>query len=181
MKFSINDFFSKGDQIRRKLRIWSHLLKKSLTENFNILRSVLFFHFSRQITIFIFNEKVVTMIWIQRTFFNGSFPSQVTFSRFYISNVSYLLFINYLIQTGVFRVSIYTFTACFSLKYAVIEKLKQETEKSREKILYLPEKRILCQFFESFLPTPFAALDKCSFYTHKKSLLQRMFGRNFNL
>ena len=34
MKFSIKDFFSKYDQIRRKLRIWSHLLKKSLTENF---------------------------------------------------------------------------------------------------------------------------------------------------
>ena len=34
MKFSIKDFFSKCDQIRRKLRIWSHLLKKSLKENF---------------------------------------------------------------------------------------------------------------------------------------------------
>ena len=34
MKFSITDFFSKCDQIRRKLRIWSHLLKKSLMENF---------------------------------------------------------------------------------------------------------------------------------------------------
>ena len=34
MKFSIKDFFSKCDQIRRKLRIWSHLLKKSLTKNF---------------------------------------------------------------------------------------------------------------------------------------------------
>ena len=34
MKFSINDFFSKCDQIRRKLWIWSHLLKKSLIENF---------------------------------------------------------------------------------------------------------------------------------------------------
>ena len=34
MKFSIKDFFSKCDQIRRKIRIWSHLLKKSLTENF---------------------------------------------------------------------------------------------------------------------------------------------------
>ena len=32
MKFSIKDFFSKCDQICRKLRIWSHLLKKSLTE-----------------------------------------------------------------------------------------------------------------------------------------------------
>ena len=34
MKFSIKDFFSKCDQIRRKLRIWSHLLKKSQMENF---------------------------------------------------------------------------------------------------------------------------------------------------
>ena len=34
MKFSINDFFSKYDQICRKLQIWSHLLKKSLMENF---------------------------------------------------------------------------------------------------------------------------------------------------
>ena len=33
-KFSIKDFFSKCDQICRLLRIWSHLLKKSLIENF---------------------------------------------------------------------------------------------------------------------------------------------------
>ena len=32
MKFSITDFL-KCDQIRRKLRIWSHLLKKSVMEN----------------------------------------------------------------------------------------------------------------------------------------------------
>ena len=32
MKFSIKDFFSKCDQVRRKLRISSHLLKKSLME-----------------------------------------------------------------------------------------------------------------------------------------------------
>ena len=34
MKFSIKDFFSRCDQIRRNLRIWSHLLKKCLMENF---------------------------------------------------------------------------------------------------------------------------------------------------
>ena len=34
MKFYIKDFFSKFDPIRRKLRIWSHLLKKSSMENF---------------------------------------------------------------------------------------------------------------------------------------------------
>ena len=32
-KFSIMDFFSICDYIRRKLRIWSHSLKKSLMEN----------------------------------------------------------------------------------------------------------------------------------------------------
>ena len=36
MKFPIKDFLSKCDQIRMKL-IWSHLLKKSLMENFIIL------------------------------------------------------------------------------------------------------------------------------------------------
>ena len=39
MKFSIKDFFSKCDQICSKLRIWSHLLEKSLTKNF-IFRAV---------------------------------------------------------------------------------------------------------------------------------------------
>ena len=34
MKFSIKDFSGKYDQIRRKLRLWSHLLEKSLMENF---------------------------------------------------------------------------------------------------------------------------------------------------
>ena len=34
MKFSIKDFSSKSDQIRKKLGIWSHLLKKFLMENF---------------------------------------------------------------------------------------------------------------------------------------------------
>ena len=34
MKFSIIDFYSKFDQIIRELQIWSHFLKKALTENF---------------------------------------------------------------------------------------------------------------------------------------------------
>ena len=34
MKFSIKDFFSKCDQISKKLQIWSYLLNKSLMENF---------------------------------------------------------------------------------------------------------------------------------------------------
>ena len=36
INFSNTDFFSKCDQIYRKLRIWSHLLEKSLMENFKI-------------------------------------------------------------------------------------------------------------------------------------------------
>ena len=35
MKYFVNDFSSKYDQIRRKLRIWSRLLKKYLMENFH--------------------------------------------------------------------------------------------------------------------------------------------------
>ena len=34
MNFSFKDFFSKCDQIHSFLRIWSHLLKKALKENF---------------------------------------------------------------------------------------------------------------------------------------------------
>ena len=34
MKLTMMDFFSKCDRIRRFLRIWSHLLRKSLMENF---------------------------------------------------------------------------------------------------------------------------------------------------
>ena len=42
MKSPIKDFFSKCDQIRRKLRIWSHLLKKSLMEDFIFCAVTLF-------------------------------------------------------------------------------------------------------------------------------------------
>ena len=37
MKFSIKDFLDKCEQIQRYLRIFSHLLKKSLTGNFIFL------------------------------------------------------------------------------------------------------------------------------------------------
>ena len=50
MKFSIKDFFSKCDQIRRKLQIWSHLLKKSLIENV-IICAVSDMHMDKQVGI----------------------------------------------------------------------------------------------------------------------------------
>ena len=40
MKFSIKGFFSKYDQIRSFLQIWSHLLKKYLMENLIFLCSI---------------------------------------------------------------------------------------------------------------------------------------------
>ena len=44
---SIEDFLRKCDQIRRFLRIWSRLLKKSLTENFifcTVIQTVCYYH-----------------------------------------------------------------------------------------------------------------------------------------
>ena len=43
-KFSIKEFFSKCDQIRIFLRIWSHLLKKSLMEKFIFFCSDIYFY-----------------------------------------------------------------------------------------------------------------------------------------
>ena len=40
MKFFIKDFFSKCHQIRRKLQIWSHLLKKIRNGKLHFLYSV---------------------------------------------------------------------------------------------------------------------------------------------
>ena len=42
MKFSIKDFSSQCNQIRSLLRIWSHLLEKSLMENFTFSAVCLF-------------------------------------------------------------------------------------------------------------------------------------------
>ena len=42
MKFSIKDFFSKFDRIYSLLPIWSHLLKKSLLENFIFCAVIIF-------------------------------------------------------------------------------------------------------------------------------------------
>ena len=45
MNFSIKDFFSKCDQIRSFVRIWSHLLKKSWIENFSFWQCFMFYFF----------------------------------------------------------------------------------------------------------------------------------------
>ena len=56
MKFFFKDFFKKWAQVRRKLQIWSHLLRKSLMENFIFLYSVRNFQLK-------FCFKVASEIW----------------------------------------------------------------------------------------------------------------------
>ena len=56
MKVSIKDFFSKCDQIRSFLWIWSHLLKKSVMENFIFCIE---FVLQRNRTIMIRNHEVI--------------------------------------------------------------------------------------------------------------------------
>ena len=46
INFPIKDFFSKCDQIHRKLQIWSHLLKKSLMKKFIFCAVIPYNHFS---------------------------------------------------------------------------------------------------------------------------------------
>ena len=56
-KFSIKDFFSKCDQIHNFLRIWSHLLKKSLMENF-IFCAVLALIFANQMILWTYWRRI---------------------------------------------------------------------------------------------------------------------------
>ena len=77
MKFSIKDFFSKCDQIRRKLQILSHLLKKSLMENFiyypevylgpchTTIMELYAKTVSSEKTLFIFREKSPLYLFVQ--------------------------------------------------------------------------------------------------------------------
>ena len=64
LKFSTKDFFSKCDQIRGKLKIWSHFLKKSLMKNFIFLCSdltILFQDFGKDF------RKTVHFDWVLNT------------------------------------------------------------------------------------------------------------------
>ena len=64
MKLSIKDFFSNYDQIRRKMRIWSHLLKKSLMENF-IFYAVLTFQTCKMLLVKYINIFVhISLVWL---------------------------------------------------------------------------------------------------------------------
>ena len=61
----MKDFSSKCDQIRRKLRIWSHLLEKSLMENFifcALLIDGLLEKFSQTLSICIIRNKEASFL-----------------------------------------------------------------------------------------------------------------------
>ena len=68
-EFSIKDFFSKCDQIRRKLRIWSHLLKKSLMENFIFcaVLVIIFFSWSSLLLSLYLNAYKIVLITLLQT------------------------------------------------------------------------------------------------------------------
>ena len=86
MKFSIKDFFSKCDQIRRKLRIWSHLLKKSLIENFifcTVTERVAVIYFLKD-TLFISWEIMQSsIVWVILSAVICLFPKKVVATRFF--------------------------------------------------------------------------------------------------
>ena len=69
MKFSIKGFFSKCDQIRRKLRIWSYLLKKSLMKNFIFCAVSTFLKISAQA----FGDKDFLAIFLRSGVFDARF------------------------------------------------------------------------------------------------------------
>ena len=61
IKFFINDFFSKYDQIHSFLRIWSHLLKKSFVKIF-IFRAVLMFE---SIKVYNLSKVAIIGLWLE--------------------------------------------------------------------------------------------------------------------
>ena len=61
MNFSIKNFFSKCDQIRSFLRIWSHLVKKSLMEKFIFWEVKLL-----ALAIYIFFVKSMKNLWVSK-------------------------------------------------------------------------------------------------------------------
>ena len=78
MKFSIKDFFSKCDQIRCFQQILSHLLEKSLMENF-IFCAVKFACFRKFTLIFLL--KYFNMKWIKNNIEKKSVRARIISSK----------------------------------------------------------------------------------------------------
>ena len=63
MKFSIKNFFSKCDKIRSFLRIWSHLLKKSVMENFILIAVIVSLSWKNLIKTLSFESNKLQNFW----------------------------------------------------------------------------------------------------------------------
>ena len=68
MKFSIKDLFNKCDQIHSFLRIWSHLLKKSLMENFIFCSALLTASESSNLAVELFARYTIIIIHVSCEF-----------------------------------------------------------------------------------------------------------------
>ena len=80
MKYSFKDFFSKCDQICRKLRIWSHLLKKFFTENF-IFCVVCYWNFNwPSFDIFYINHIVISY-----NIYGSTFSTKPTEQKYFLN------------------------------------------------------------------------------------------------
>ena len=75
IKVSIKNFFSKCDQTHKKLRIWSHFLKKYLMENFifcAVSRKSIIFYFDFD-CIFTGRDYEILSIWLRVIILNNKF------------------------------------------------------------------------------------------------------------
>ena len=68
MKFSIKDFFSKFDKIRRKKRIWSHLLKTSWMENFIFCASNIVVRVPAEVYLGPFETTTITLFFCKNSY-----------------------------------------------------------------------------------------------------------------
>ena len=87
MKFSIKDFFSKCDQIRSFLQIWSYLLKNSLMKKF-IFCEVLFVLVPFFIQILLIGTLFIPILFIHILFIPVLFISQVRILLHFIHAIS---------------------------------------------------------------------------------------------
>ena len=97
MKFFLKDFFSKCDQIRSFLRIWSHLLKKSLMEHF-IFCTLIDHNFTTDFSIQVYWLKKKNLA-IDKNYFHMSknIIFEISYERVFL-NIHFKLFLTEIIH-----------------------------------------------------------------------------------
>ena len=142
MKFSNKDFFGKGDQIYRKLRIWSHLVKRSFMENFIFVQWMLgnasisqmwhiFERFLRKLCLKVFcvqKNRVMKYLshmhfWIFENYLIFSYFWEVTYFALYViirimkylSHIHFWIFENYLMFSYFWEVTYFALYVIINL------------------------------------------------------------------